>query len=253
MLEAQTEESTSSGGNTAVIDPDVALGRLKEGLPALRFNDLHLERAALDRAFARILGIFKEYADLLGEVPFQQNEPPPQLTNDAVEAWFDRKQLPFAAATDDTAGLWWDAIIHATTKPFLDTYAEAAIKTVDQENWRRGYCPVCGGAPDFSFLDNDKGARRLVCSRCDAEWLFQRLQCPFCDNKEADKLAYFVDSAGTYRLYVCDKCQGYIKAVDLRSSVDPRSPAVERLLTFDLDRQARDQGYIPGARTTIPS
>ena len=35
---------------------------------------------------------------------------------------------------------------------------------VDQEKWRRRYCPVCGGNPDIAYLDTERGSRWLVCS-----------------------------------------------------------------------------------------
>jgi transcription elongation factor Elf1 len=235
------------------VDGDAAADRLHKGLAALRYEDLHLDPKATNRMYSRILDIFKEYADLLGEVPFERDEPAAQPGSEAFQAWFYHKPPPQATSGGDAARLWWDAILHATVKPFLDAYADETMKTVDQEMWRRGYCPVCAGAPDFSFLDTDKGARWLVCSRCDAEWLFQRLQCPFCDSDRADKLAYLVDALGKYRLHVCEECRGYLKTIDLRAAGGPAFPAVERMLTFDLDRQARDLGYLPGATRAIHS
>ena len=88
------------------------------------------------------------------------------------------------------------------------------------------------------------GLRGLLCSRCDAEWLFQRLQCPYCGTQNQAALAYFTDDEGVYRLYVCEQCHKYIKTIDLRHTES--EVLVERVLTLDMDRQAQEKGYKPG-------
>jgi len=120
---------------------------------------------------------------------------------------------------------------------------------VNQERWRRGYCPICGGNPDFAFLDKERGARWLLCSGCDAEWLFQRLECPYCGTQDQDALAYFTDDEGLYRLYVCERCKRYLKALDLRQAKSEVLLPLERLFTFDIDAQAQEYGYSPCDRT----
>jgi FdhE protein len=127
---------------------------------------------------------------------------------------------------------------------------EAAVLSdlIDNERWRRGYCPVCGGSPDFSYLQRENGARYMICSRCDSEWLFQRLQCPYCDNRDQNKLHYYADEKGVYRLYVCDNCKRYLKAIDQRQAEEVILLPLERFMTIDIDRQALEKGYQPGVR-----
>ena len=137
------------------------------------------------------------------------------------------------------------AIIQATLKPFLVSHAKALIDFIDQERWRRRYCPICGGRPDFAFLDNEQGTRWLLCSRCDAEWLFQRLQCPFCGTHDQKALAFFTDDAGLYRLYVCEQCKHYLKTIDLRQAKSEVLLPLERFDTLGMDTQAQQQGYSP--------
>ena len=110
----------------------------------------------------------------------------------------------------------------------------------------KNYCPVCGGKPDLAYLEEKEGARWLVCSICDTEWLFKRLECPYCSNNEQTKLAYYTDDAGVYRLYVCDECKKYIKTVDKRAYNRNIIFPVERVITLDIDNQARNEGYEPG-------
>ena len=58
-------------------------------------------------------------------------------------------------------------------------------------------------------------------------------------------LAYFADDKGGYRLYVCEQCHKYIKAIDLRHADPEVSLPLERVLTLDMDRQGQEKGYQP--------
>ncbi len=95
----------------------------------------------------------------------------------------------------------------------------------------------------MAFLEKEVGARWLLCSRCDTEWLFQRLECPYCGTNEPNALSFFPDDEGLYRLDVCDQCKCYLKAIDLRKAKDDTLLPLERLYTMDLDRQAKENGY----------
>ena len=110
---------------------------------------------------------------------------------------------------------------------------------------------ICGGSPDLAFLEKEYGARWLLCSRCDSEWLFQRLRCPYCGTQDQGELAYFTDDTELYRLYVCQQCQSYLKAVDLRQTEDETLLPLERVLTVDMDRQGREKGYRGGWTSTV--
>ena len=139
------------------------------------------------------------------------------------------------------------SVVGATLKPFLSAYSELLYSEIDQELWRRKYCPVCGGKPDFSSL-KEGGARWLFCSRCDGEWLFLRMECPYCGTRNQEALAYFTneDQPGLYRLYVCEECHTYLKGIDARlSGVEVLLP-LERVYTRDMDRQGKERGYEPG-------
>jgi len=116
------------------------------------------------------------------------------------------------------------------------------------EHWWHSHCPVCGGAADYAFLDKERGGRWLVCSRCDSEWSYPRLECPFCDNNNQHLLNYYASEAGAHRLYTCEKCHQYLKATDLRQTGAAFYPPLERLLTLDMDRQGTELGYLPGNR-----
>lgn len=236
-LQARLEEETPE---PAQPDPE----RLKEGLTLLRWEDLPLDWGVLPQSFREAVAVFRRYPELFGEIPEELEEQAHLIfTPELVRAWFTG--VPFSQTAPASEALLSD-IVHAVLQPVLLRYSRAWLGKVDQERWRRGYCPVCGGNPDLSYLERENGSRRLVCSRCDSEWLFQRLECPYCRNTDQNTLAYFTDERSLYRLYVCDKCRHYLKTIDLRQREGEVILPLERLATLGLDQQAREQGYQPG-------
>ena len=222
--------------------------RINQGLPLVNFDKLTLDWPLLKDLFTEVTATFADYPDLFSELPksLRESKSQPSLTKRVAKAWFNRAKLPTTIAVDNANEyLLLEAIIHATLRPFLVSHSKALISLIDQERWRREYCPICSGRPDFAFLDKERGARWLLCSRCDTEWLFQRLQCPYCGTQNQDDLAYFTDDEGVYRLYVCEQCHKYIKAIDLRHTESEVLFPLERVLTLDMDKQAQEKGYKP--------
>jgi FdhE protein len=71
------------------------------------------------------------------------------------------------------------------------------------------------------------------------------MQCPFCGTQDQNDLAYFIDDVGLYRLYVCEQCKRYLKAIDLRQAKSEILMPLERMLTMGMDAQAEEYGYSP--------
>jgi len=226
---------------------EVVKKRTGQGKPLLKFSDLAIDWPLLRDTFAKVTAVFAEYPELFGPVPNELKESKPGRfpNKKAVKAWFDGTELPAGTVPDNGSEALVKNLIQASIKPFLADYSTALLGLVDQERWRRGYCPVCGGNPDIGFLDIESGGRWLVCSRCDAEWIFKRLECPYCSTADQNALAYFTDDEGLYRLYVCEQCKHYLKTVDLRQAKSEVLIPLERVLTLDIDSQARELGYSP--------
>lgn len=230
--------------------------RLEQGLPLVSFNEIALDWPLVKDIFIEVTRVFADYADIFGELPEVLKKPKSQLSlpKKTVKAWFESGELPSSMAFNNIdEHILIDAIIQATLKSFLVSHSKVLSKYINQERWRRNYCPVCGGHPDFAFIDNEQSSRWLLCSRCDTQWLFQRLQCPYCNNEEQKELAYFTDDKGVYRLYTCEKCHKYIKAIDLRATTSYVLLPLERLFTLDMDRQAQEKGYHPDLPETSAS
>ena len=219
--------------------------RLANGRPLLTFAELALDWPLLQATFTGVSAIFAESPGLFDESAAKLAEVKVErlLTRKAVKAWFEGGSLPSSSLAGDINENLLAVVVHAAVKPWLVSRARDLIGFVEQERWRRPYCPVCGGSPDLAFLDKERGSRWLLCSRCDTEWLFQRLGCPYCGTEDQNALTYFTDDAGLYRLYVCEKCQRYLKTIDLRQVDAEVLLPLERLYTLDLDRQAKERGY----------
>ncbi|MBI4304165.1 MAG: formate dehydrogenase accessory protein FdhE [Chloroflexi bacterium] len=281
LLQVQAEaKSRQNVPKLGLGEADIA-GRIKSGVPLLAFADLHINWPQLAEVFQKVVNIVRSYSEVFGEIPesldtlrlrerlipssgeFERgirpsqkfNSPSPrqgegdrvakepglELLQEMAKIWYKGDSLP---SCDGVQGTLMEFIMQSALKPLLARHREAVLGLIIQDQWRCGYCPVCGGNPDFAYLDKE-GARWLLCSRCDTEWLFQRLECPYCGNQHSSTLAYFTDDDGLYRLYVCDQCQHYLKAIDLRRANYEVLLPLERLLTMDIDVQARHENYSP--------
>ena len=219
--------------------------RLTEGIPLLLFEDLGLDWDQVQTVLARVVTWLAKDSEVSeGELEclrhIARNRP---LLREVIKAWYQGSPLTSLATAQNLDRGLLASVVEVALKPFLLAHSRLLLPEVDQELWRRGYCPICGGGPDFSFLEKECGARWLLCSRCDTEWLFQRLECPCCGTQDQNALAYFTDDKGLYRLYVCERCRYYLKAIDLRQAECEVLLPLERWLTLDMDAQAQKDGY----------
>jgi len=226
---------------SVVLDAEEAVARLEQGLPLLSLETLAVDDSALAELCDQIVSIVAE----------RQPELADALT--AARVWLNRERqrlgvlaaqylLEGSIGEGDEAELL-ASIFDSALHPFLRSLAQSLAPLVRDGAWYRGICPVCGGEPDFATLGSRNGRRRLVCSRCDTEWTFRRIGCPFCGNDDPRRLGYYPSNDGAYRLSVCGTCRRYIKTVDLREAAGDRLPAVERVLTVGMDLAAEKAGY----------
>ena len=243
LIQIQTRVGQKIDKPNPGLSTETSQQRVDEGKALLTASEFTFDLHLLQNTFQEIATLFGEYADLFDIPPEELSKlTEVTITSDSTKAWYEGTPLP---AIKGIKQVLLKELIHASAKPFLTSYARELIDLLVQERWRRGYCPICGGNPDFSLLSRDNGSRWLVCSRCDTEWLFQRLKCPYCNNTDQKTLSYYVGDEGPYRLYVCDNCKHYLKTIDMRAArLDTLIP-LERLITLEMDVQARDYGYTP--------
>ena len=134
-------------------------------------------------------------------------------------------------------------LIHVSILPSIHANVEKLKDQVYLKNWLRGYCPICGSFPKMSEL-KEEGQRYLLCSFCDFTWPGERLKCPFCENKDHEKLHYFyAEGQETYRVDLCNNCKQYIKTVDSRKLDYEPDLNLEDIVTIHLDILASEKGF----------
>ena len=234
--------------NSLVLSPvnkDSFLDHLKTGIPLISFDDLKIDRSRLCDLFTLILRIIENHLNLgkqdmewLGKLASDE-----MLLNQTARNWYEGTDTENnthrvdreLVATTMQAVLW----------PWLRIQAEALSDEVETTIWRRPGCHICGGRPDFSYLAKEDGSRWLSCFRCDSEWLFQRLECPFCGNTDQKELDCFSDDSGFYRMEVCHKCRNYIKSIDLRKAKEDVLIPLEKVMAVNLSWMDQDS-FRPG-------
>lgn len=227
--------------------PAMAETRLAAGEPLLDMTALTFDWTNLGRGLAAVCAVAAEYRP--DEVKIWHGLADLAADSDrlaaAVTDHLARTVHPSRRTTtmsgDGTALL--DFALNHVLHPVLSAYAAAWLPLVKEAVWYRPMCPICGGAADFAALLPGGGARRLLCARCDAEWVAPRGVCPFCGEVAPGRLGYFADKDGVYRLYTCETCRRYLKTVDLRELACRVHLPAERILTIGMDMAALAAGY----------
>jgi FdhE protein len=241
LLEIQDRVKVEPGG---VPDAQAAAARLDQGLPLLAPETVAADGLSLGELCDQIVSIMAErqpeQAEALAEARVWLTRERDRLGTIAVE--YLREGDVGGGDQSDLLALIFDVAL----RPFLRARASSLATLVNDAAWYRGYCPVCGGEPDFAALDRQGGRRRLLCSRCDSTWTFLRVGCPFCGNSDPRQLGHYPSEDGAYRLNVCESCHRYIKTIDLRETAGERMLEVERVLTVAMDLAAEKAGYRQG-------
>jgi FdhE protein len=220
--------------------------RLEGGIPQLTFEQLRLEPQAFAHLVDQVTETLRRHNpgwEIEGEGRSPENLV--ELAQEVFETW-DTLTAPKPGSRGEEEGALWSdhpiaLAVGFALAPYLQRAAEIILPQLDLSLWVQGYCPVCGGRPNLAILEEERGARRLMCSRCNCLWNYARVGCPFCESKE--KQIYYPSEDGVYRLYVCPACHRYLKTIDLRGVYREVHLPVERLLTVGMDLAAQQQGY----------
>lgn len=242
------EAEARKGVREAHLTLEQAAHRLKAGKRLLLWEDLPLDWPLLCEYLNTVLLALSLHFPILGKAveDAQVIVQDTRWVRRVVKACYLGRSISRAIARGGKRSVEAGVLLlaaQAALRPFLCAQAEKLLPLVRSQRWRRGTCPVCGGVPDFSFLDREHGARWLVCSRCDAQWLFQGLQCPYCGCDNQETLSHLTGGGRPYWVYVCGMCRCYLKAVDLSKMEVAVSWPRRRVETLDLDRQIRQRGY----------
>jgi FdhE protein len=234
----QAEEQIS--GTLELVDREALRARQLQGLPLLSFAQLPVEAERFAEWVSAVARVLSDYDPELAEQTVPES---PAECLALARQRFEEGQAGSEQSEAQGKFTLAQASVDLALRPYLAWAAEQVWSHVDQERWKRSYCPVCGGAPDFAALDKESGARQLLCSRCSSQWNYRRLGCPFCDTTDHTKLMYYPSEDGIYRLYVCQECRHYLKTIDLREIARAVLLPVERITTVAMDVAAQQEGY----------
>ncbi|MGQ9645842.1 MAG: formate dehydrogenase accessory protein FdhE [Thermodesulfobacteriota bacterium] len=218
----------------------------KEGFPLLERKDFPLDIEASTSLFESLCQIGKEanpyMAEQIKKIEEALSEKKIDLSTLLKDGWSEQKVEGAAQAhgLDKKILLFF---IHSTRKPSIKARVEKLSSEISTETWTKGSCPLCGSLPNLSLLKEEVGKRFLLCSYCGYQWRFDRITCPFCDNRDHESLHYFsAEGEEAYRIHLCDQCHQYIKTIDQRASGEI-DPSLEDLATLHLDLAASQKGY----------
>ena len=86
--------------------------------------------------------------------------------------------------------------------------------------------------------------RRLLCGRCHADWVHDRMTCPACGERSTGKLSIHADAEQMphLRADACESCHTYLITVDLRR--EPAAvPVVDELAALPIDLHMQERGF----------
>jgi FdhE protein len=243
LLELQRKAREEIAAALELADEEALQARMLQGSPLISFAQLPIETERFARLITAIAQVLMDYD--VNVVDMEESSLPgtPAEWIALAQQRFEEGQAIKEGGEEPGEAKLAQASVDLALKPYLEWAAEQVLPYVDQERWKRRYCPVCGGAPDFATLGEEAGARHLLCSRCNSQWLYPRLGCPFCGTTDHTKLSYYPSEDGVYRLYVCHACRRYLKAIDLRETARAFLLPVERITTVAMDAAAHQEGY----------
>jgi FdhE protein len=223
--------------------------KTSEGFPLVNKGDLKLDIVSATTVFKGLCQVLKRNNKVSSDIDKIERLIGSEELN--LEELFKKTAAgdgKYIASESDRRGLEagiLSFLAENSLRPIFQAYARELERHVDQEHWRRAYCPVCGSEPVMAELVGRERKRFLICSCCGYEWRFKRIQCPFCENEERRKFKYFFGDQDrrAYRIETCQKCKKYIKTVDTEELDGAFFPAVEDLGTLYLDVLAKKEGY----------
>jgi hypothetical protein len=223
------------------------------GRPLIRLKELNIDWTEFRLLFRQTVDALRQFDQLdeAGYAELQALGRNVAALEPAVAAWYESapgqkrvRDLAGAAGSADEPDLpaLLATVLTLSLQPFLTRTAEVFAQRTDQSGWRAPYCPCCGGEPDLAVI-TPAAERRLICGRCQSQWRFDPIACPFCANDDRTRITSFATRDGQYRIYACDACRRYLKAFDARQSTRPVMPVVDSVATLPLDAAAVQKGY----------
>lgn len=246
QLEARDEATVSIPDDSALATDE----SIMQGVPLVGREDFPHDAAQAEELLGKIIELLKKKGGPLGEGA------------EAVDAALQSGDLTpaelFDRFLDDDAkffGTWAERmpeapktvafLAFASLIPSLESAAEELAKKLPNMKVPAvSSCPLCGGLPLITSLNEKEGFRHATCSFCRHEYRIKRLACPICGEEDHEKLSFFtVDEEPGFRVDVCESCKTYVKTIDFRELDRIAVPVLDDLDSLALDYVAAGQGY----------
>lgn len=222
--------------------------RKKEGFPFFSRPDLPVDLGAaaslLNRFFAYLSKTDRQDQAGLARA-LEQEKSDPQWTFSLLKAILEQDEKALASMAGQVSLDPRTLLFLGKTalKPSFSVLRHLMSEIVDKNPWGRGCCPLCGSQPDMACFTKT-GKRRLHCELCGTQWIFVRIGCPFCENRDPESLGFFeAEGEEGLRVYVCNSCHGYLKTIDSCVFEEVAPLELESLATLHLDLIAEQNGY----------
>lgn len=230
---------------------------VRQGVPLLSAGSLAFDDAELDaelRAVARNLSetaVVGTPAHATGLRLMETGADAAALALPALEG--DREAIARAAQELGVDATALGEMVQLALQPVLWEAAARARSLADLDTWERGYCVVCGAWPGLAELIGTERRRVLRCVRCGSGWSWLVLLCPYCgtdDHRDLGTLELAADAEKRtaerdrgHRVDVCERCHGYLKAVQTFTPNTAVRLVAEDVATLYLDTAATAAGY----------
>jgi FdhE protein len=222
------------------LSPEAAHEKLTAGVPLLRGETLSIDRKALrrqwDNACARLEEIRSDGTGKALADAVRRGTLDPAALAEVIIAGRITEIVGAAEKLKVEPGLVLSLLRFALYPLFTALAVELAPLRAGIE-WERGYCPTCGGAPLLGEFRGLSQSRILRCGWCADGWEVPRLWCPFCGNRDHERLRFqHMEGEETrYRAAICDSCNGYVKMVTTLTALPPLPLLVADAATLHLD------------------
>lgn len=221
--------------------------RVIQGAPLLPRERFRYDRQQAAGLYGRFLDVLSAMGGPMAQAAGVAREQGESLMIGAFESFLGNDAAFFVefAKLTPQAPRTLSFLAQSSLTPSLMALAESISKTLPQDRtWDQGTCPVCGSLPFHSAFTGKEGVRVNSCSFCRADYRSFRLQCSYCQEREASKLPYFTaDEEPGYRVDVCLSCKGYLKTTDFRELDRPSLAPLDDLESLALDIVAAKRGF----------
>jgi len=160
----------------------------------------------------------------------------------------DDEELERIAFDLDTDSQALKFVLGQFMKPCIEKQAEMLKPLIQDLQWTKGYCPICGTLPELSFIKGEPAEKWLMCALCGHQWRFAIMMCPFCENLDQEQTELFsIVGREHERAELCHMCNRYMVSIELGKRPTEHAVEAASLGMVHLDIVAQGRGFLPVA------